>query len=99
MEKKIRKQLILVGIGSMLLSVLLCVLIFYSVLEKQVQRELQAAAAMVEVTYGATEDLRYLGEYSSENLRVTLIESDGTVSFDNEGDSAEMENHLNRPEV
>ena len=99
MEKKIRKQLILIGVGSMLLSVFLCVVAFYSVLEQQVERELRAASAMVETTYYATSDLLYLGEYSSENLRVTLIQMDGEVLFDNEGITDEMENHLNRPEV
>lgn len=99
MEKKIRKQLILVGIGSMLLSVLLCALTFYNVLEKQVQRELQAACAMIETTYYATENVLYLEGYSSNNLRITLIQASGEVLFDNEGKTGEMPNHLDRPEV
>jgi two-component system phosphate regulon sensor histidine kinase PhoR len=34
-----------------------------------------------------------------EKLRVTLMESDGTVIFDNTLAAASMENHINRPEI
>ena len=36
---------------------------------------------------------------STQAVRVTLIETDGTVSFDSVADVAEMENHGDRPEV
>lgn len=41
----------------------------------------------------------YLAELPHENYRVTWIGADGTVLFDNEADTSEMENHLQREEV
>lgn len=42
----------------------------------------------------------YLDEITSSNSsRITLIEEDGTVSYDSEKDVSKMTNHLKRPEV
>ena len=37
--------------------------------------------------------------FSPEKLRVTLIDLQGKVFYDSSKDNADMENHLNRPEV
>ena len=38
-------------------------------------------------------------DISVENMRITWIDTDGTVLYDNENDETILENHLNRPEV
>ncbi|MDO4286480.1 MAG: ATP-binding protein [Eubacteriales bacterium] len=50
-------------------------------------------------------DYMELGEYTTvlsdlpENMRATLITEDGTVLYDSDALAAEMENHLDRPEI
>src|SRR5574344_1226696 len=40
-----------------------------------------------------------LKSVDSENYRITLIDADGTVIFDNESDADSMENHADREEL
>jgi two-component system phosphate regulon sensor histidine kinase PhoR len=40
-----------------------------------------------------------LDEPSAQRFRVTLVSKTGSVLYDTDGDAAEMENHLDRPEV
>lgn len=42
---------------------------------------------------------QYIAHYVDKNLRVTIIDLQGKVLFDNCGDSLQMENHIGRPEV
>ena len=41
----------------------------------------------------------YLDKLNIENYRITWVSTDGTVLFDNEADTASMQNHLERPEI
>ncbi len=41
----------------------------------------------------------YMARYSDEGLRVTLIDLQGNILYDNIKDSVEMNNHLDRPEI
>ena len=52
------------------------------------------------VEQGVKEDgMKYLDEMSSSQCRITWIEADGTVKFDNRSDPSTMENHADRAEV
>ena len=62
--------------------------------QRQLKRYLLLAFQGVEMN-----DISYLTALPEEGLRLTLIDEDGTVLFDNQADANEMENHLNRPEV
>ena len=42
---------------------------------------------------------RYIARYVSKGLRVTIINLQGKVLYDNMGDSLLMENHIGRPEI
>ena len=42
---------------------------------------------------------RYIARYVNKSLRVTIIDLQGKVLYDNRGDSLLMENHIGRPEV
>jgi two-component system phosphate regulon sensor histidine kinase PhoR len=67
---------------------------FYGDMRKTVEKE---AAIIIEgYTLSGTD---YLERLSADTIRVTLIDADGTVMFDNQADPASMENHLDRPEV
>ena len=98
MEKKITRRLVLTGVCSMLLMLVLCVFVFYTVFQRQAEQDLHIAAGVIATSYEQRPNRLQLEEYGNEDLRITLIRTDGTVLFDNETEG-EMENHLNRPEV
>lgn len=53
------------------------------------------AQMLQEADSAATE----LMTYFPDDVRVTLIDADGTVAYDSESSAGEMENHLDRPEI
>lgn len=98
MGKKITKRLVLTGVCGMLMTLALCVLVFYNVFEEQTRQDLRVTAEVIAVACSGHQDMEQLERYGSDALRITLIEQDGTVLFDNES-NAPLENHLDRPEV
>lgn len=62
--------------------------------EQQIRNQLELISTGAELSGG-----EYFDMLEVEDVRVTWIDSDGTVLFDNEKDAGEMENHLERPEV
>ena len=99
MGRKITTRLLLVGLCSILVTLVLCVFAFYTVFERQAARDMRISAAVIAA---ACEDMdRYdqLERYNADGqLRITLIRPDGAVLYDSEFSGA-LENHLDRPEV
>ena len=67
---------------------------FSDVQRDQLRIETQLAARGVEL--GGT---AFLDGFPEDDYRITWITADGTVLFDNEADTAAMENHLEREEI
>jgi two-component system phosphate regulon sensor histidine kinase PhoR len=81
------------------LATALLTTVFYENVVTEMREELVTEANYISKALKSA-DANYLNEVGlvSKN-RITLIDSDGTVLFDNFADAATMENHLNRPEV
>lgn len=99
MRRKLFRSLVLF---SMLISLLLSILLiggmymyFSSQLQSQLRQEAATLSAMLEDQPDPAATLR-TGIFVN---RVTLIDRDGVVWFDNEADPAQMENHASRAEV
>ena len=98
MEKKFTKRLMLMGLCSTAVTLALCVLVFFTVFERQAAQDVRIYSDVITAAYYQNgHSLSDMGVGSSD-LRVTLIQPDGTVLFDNEV-SGNLENHLGRPEV
>lgn len=98
MEKKFTKQLMLMGLCSTAVTLALCVLVFFTVFERQAAQDVRIYSDIITAAYYQNgHSLSDMGVGSSD-LRVTLIQPDGTVLFDN-AVSGNLENHLGRPEV
>ena len=71
--------------------------ILYRNFDGQMRKELSKEAAYLE--YGVEQQgVDYLKNIKDKSARITYIDQDGTVLFDNEADVSEMENHSDRTE-
>ena len=71
--------------------------ILYSNFDGQMRKELSKEAAYL--AYGVEQQgVDYLKNVKDKSARITYIDQDGTVLFDNEADVSEMKNHSDRTE-
>ena len=71
----------------------------YTVYEERISSDLKLEAGYIRHALELTEnDTEYLKGLGTEN-RITLIDAEGTVLFDNRASHAQMENHSGRPEI
>ncbi len=110
MKRKINLRLIGMSIAVVIATVLCMTFVFYGLFQKQVQSDLRVNAELLrsagifekdnaedEIGSGMLAWLESdVGD--SENLRVTWIDTDGAVLYDNDTDAAMLENHSGRPE-
>ena len=93
-------------INSVIISLVVCVITlitivssisFSSIYEKNEIIELQNECSLVIKGY-ELDDISYLESIEDSSLRVTLIDLEGNVIFDNQLNESEMENHSSREE-
>lgn len=98
MTRKIFQSMIAVVVSVLLLSLALITGVLYEHFESAMLDQMRTTASFVE--QGVKEDgMTYLNELPSSQCRITWIEADGTVKFDNRSDPSTMENHADRAEV
>lgn len=99
MKRKINKMLVLIATLAIFLTMLLITIVYYDLFRRQVMEDLHSYAMLLK-DYTNTEEIQRISVQSEEeNLRVTLVDSDGQVKFDSEADKQTMENHSQRPEI
>ncbi|MBQ2817846.1 MAG: two-component sensor histidine kinase [Clostridia bacterium] len=98
MERKLRRLIMITVAITVIITASLCATVFYSVFRNQIRSELVINAKTIAAVYETTAQLDGLEEMSDE-LRVTLIQKDGTVVYDNTVNADTLENHLDREEV
>lgn len=97
MEEKITLNLFYMGLIAAILAAVCTGLVFFEAYRNQVQEDLRHQTELVAAAYGATGgDLSGL---AGDDIRITLIESNGTVRYESSANLGQMENHLSRPEV
>lgn len=99
MKKKINSQFVGIAFIAVIATLLLAIVVFYELFKEQVFHDLKTDAYLIE-------NSKLLDEMSEEetklpdyNIRITLVDADGTVLFDTLADEAEMDNHATRPEI
>ncbi|MGI6017732.1 MAG: ATP-binding protein [Marvinbryantia sp.] len=101
MKKKINTQYMLITVVAIVLTVFLSVIVYYDVFQREVINSLKTYTNVL-CNSGIFEDEQlHVEEKSSlaQDLRVTLVEPDGSVSFDSNVGIGEMDNHGERPEI
>ena len=98
MTKRIFRSICFVAIAVFLASLILIMGVLYgyfsAVQQRQLKMQLELAAQGV-----TNEQAAYFDGLKVQNYRITWIDADGTVLFDSDARSAEMENHLEREEI
>lgn len=98
MTKRIFRSICLVALTVLFASVALIMGVLYGyfsdVLQAQLKMQTNLAAQGV-----MNEGIPYFDGLAIKNYRITWIDRDGSVLYDSESDTAEMENHLEREEV
>lgn len=98
MKKKINARLVLIAVIGIFSTMILITLVYYNLFQKQVMEDLKTYVTFLqqlELRAGISE----FDGMKKSGLRVTLIDTQGQVIYDNEADSLQMENHGERPEI
>ena len=97
MTKKIFKSIMFVCALVLAVGLAAVMGILYSNFDGQMRKELSKEAAYL--VYGVEQQgVDYLKNIKDKSARITYIDQDGTVLFDNEADVSEMKNHSDRTE-
>lgn len=99
MKKKILREFMMVALTTILVTTLLVTAVFYNFFRREIMDELRTFTRVLQST-GVFEHKEDLADYSGlEDLRISMIASDGTVLYDNDVDVGVLGNHGDRPEV
>ena len=98
MTKRIFRSILAVSMTVLLASLVLIVGVLHGYFQDQTGSEL---ASLAEYIAHGVEEIGedYLAEDLPGGYRVTWVDADGTVLFDNRQDPADMENHARREEI
>lgn len=96
MKKQIFIAIFLAALAVLLAGTALVTGVMYNYYEQQYIGALHDQALILKDGCDAYDN--YLENFGTNEIRVTLIDADGTVLFDNSADITEMENHADREE-
>lgn len=106
MKQKINMRLSLIALIAIIMTAIGLTLVYYNLFEVQVQDDLKQSARILvetevfqEAYASGKEKTESLDNLSSDSLRITWIDEDGTVLYDNDTDVEELSNHMDRPEI
>lgn len=103
MKSEINKRLVGIAIFAVFATVVGTTIIFYSLFQRQVQKDLSIAANLLKDTHYfesvniSTDKIDLSTDF--DELRVTWIAKDGTVLYDNDATAKFLNNHNDRPEI
>lgn len=98
MEEKISYRLFLMGFVGLVCTAALCIFVFHKAFTAQAWTALENETKLIASGYSQLEDPSDLSAFVTNDLRITLIASDGSVKFES-ANVQQMENHLSRPEI
>ena len=99
LKRKIYARMVLIAVLSVCLTVMFTIAIFYRKFEEQIIDDLKSHAHILLYTQKFLEDVERDYDPKIDNLRITVIDPEGTVEYDSNADIGSMDNHAGRPEV
>ena len=99
MRKHINLQFMMIAAIAIVITAISSMLLFYVIFKNQVYEDLKAYAHVLRRIENI-EDLESNNvQPKEEDLRITLIDREGNVTFDSQVEESDMDNHKNRPEI
>lgn len=98
MINKTFSKILSLGIGTVIITSLLIIVVYHSYYEKQALENLQAINSVISEVLDNNDDYTFINSGGNDDARITLISPDGTVLADSKEKAEVMENHSNRPE-
>jgi len=98
MKRRILTYFMRILAAAIAATMILMTLLTYSMFESRMIEDLSVDARVLETLLGSGDAQSVMRELD-DALRVTIIDAQGAVVYDNRADAAEMDNHLDRPEV
>lgn len=103
MKKRLFKTICLVILITLIVNTGISLVGYYNFYERQHSEALMnETLALAQGVAGREDKISYLASFEpvrQEGLRITLVDGDGRVLYDNQSDTASMANHKNRPEI
>ncbi len=111
MKKKLNLRLMSIAALAIITTLILVSAVFYDLFQKQIFDDLKAYCKIIvsgEYIYSEMdlhlsweEQIKQLEAYDDavSNLRITMVDKDGTVQYDTVADAKSMDNHMSRPEI
>lgn len=102
MRRRIFRYMSTLALASILLSSTLVLVVLYPLFNSQMQKEIESKAAYITAGLNQADDRKAffsVAGIQNDTTRITLVDKDGTVRFDNMAQSENMDNHLSRPEI
>ncbi len=95
MKKNINRMLLIIAFLAILFTTLLITLVYHRLFEKQILQDLQSVAELISDTSMTMEE----AAGCIQDIRLTLVGTDGQVLYDSQVDPVTMFNHGERPEI
>ena len=100
LKKVINLEFIIFSLVAIAVTMVLSTFIFYEVYKAEIIRDLKGYAEVLKNTGDFDgDDASLYASVDTDDLRLTLVASDGSVLYDNQADETSMQNHLDRPEI
>lgn len=100
LKKVINLEFIIFSLVAIAVTMVLSTFIFYEVYKAEIIRDLKGYAEVLKNTGDFDgDDTSMYASVDTDDLRLTLVASDGSVLYDNQADETSMQNHLDRPEI
>ena len=99
MKKKINIQFAIITMVAIIFTVIVSVMVYSELFQKEVRENLRICAYELKNT-GIFDDPK--ADYTMkavDNVRITVIDTDGTVAFDTNASIGDLDNHGQRPEI
>ncbi|MEE1305061.1 MAG: ATP-binding protein [Agathobacter sp.] len=103
MKKKINIRLVGIAVLAIIATLIGTTTVYYKIYQMQVRKDLTVTAQILSDTHFLESDNidTHSIDLSTDNkaCRVTWIDKDGTVIYDNDASAQKLTNHMDRPEI
>lgn len=98
MKRRILAYFMRILTAAIAATMILMTLLTYNMFEKRIIEDLSVDARVLEALMESSDASGVMSELD-DALRVTIVDTQGVVVYDNHADAVEMDNHLDRPEI